>query len=253
MSTLTLICRMEKRELLKQNCSNCAIRELCFTDMALNQEDMRRLDGLVKKRRKILKGEHIYRLGEQFAALFVIRMGSFKSIISNEQGQEKVLDFNMIGDFLGLDGFANNQHESSAIALEDAEVCILDRRTIKELSHSFNPLNTYLQKTLGAEIVRNNNLSMAMRSMNAEQKIASFLLNLSYRFKMRQQPENEFYLKMSREDIGSYTDLTIETVSRTLKKLEKAGIVTIKAKLVTINNVQKIKILLDDNCLHNSF
>jgi CRP/FNR family transcriptional regulator len=77
--------------------------------------------------------------------------------------------------------------------------------------------------------------------MNAEQKISTFLLNLGQRFKMRNQSENHFILRMTRSEIGSYVDLTVETVSRTLRKLESMGVIKIHSKLIKIIDINKLK------------
>jgi len=225
------------------NCSTCSIRYLCFP-MAMSEEDMTQLDSLVKKRQKVRKKEYLFRQGDEFKSFYAIRVGFFKSIITSSQGEEKILGFNMSGELVGLDGFASNKHESSVIALDDSEVCIIDDKKIDELSQTFHPLQNYLQKVLSTEIVRNNNLLISMSSMNAEQKISTFLLNLGQRFKMRHQSENQFLLRMSRDEIGSYVDLTIETVSRTLGKLESMGIIKVDNKLIKIKDISKLKEVL---------
>jgi CRP/FNR family transcriptional regulator len=147
----------------------------------------------------------------------------------------------MSGELLGLDGFSNNAYQSSSVALEDSEVCIINQSDIHKLSSSFQPLQYYLQKILSSEIVRENNLLMVISHLNAEDKILAFLLNLGQRFKQRHYAEDQLYLRMSREDLGSYLNLKIETISRAFKKLEMRGLLEVNHKYVKIKNPAQIK------------
>ncbi|MBT3827323.1 MAG: helix-turn-helix domain-containing protein [Nitrosomonadales bacterium] len=231
---------MAEDQKIKEKCSDCSVRELCFP-MEITDADMTQLDVLVKTKIKVRKKEYLYRQGDEFNSIYAVRVGFLKTAITNSQGEEKILGFNMSGELLGLDGFANNKYESSVVALHDSEICVIEKNRIDEISQTFHPLQNCLQKILSTEIVRNNNLSISMSSMNAEQKISTFLLNLGQRFKMRNQSENHFILRMTRSEIGSYVDLTIETVSRTLRKLESMGVIKIHSKLIKIIDINKLK------------
>lgn len=222
------------------NCSNCSLRSLCVP-LSIEEEDLTKLDQLVRQRKKLKKNEFLYYQGDRFDSIFAIRTGFFKTVVTNPDGLDRILSFSMSGELLGLDGFSNNTYQSNSVALEDSEVCIINQSDIYKLSSSFQPLQYYLQKILSSEIVRENNLLMVISHLNAEDKILAFLINLGQRFKQRHYAEDQFYLRMSREDIGSYLNLKIETISRAFKKLEMRGLLEVSHKHVKIKNLAQIK------------
>ena len=181
-----------------RQCSTCLLREICIP-ININEKDLEKLDDIVRQRKKIEKGKYLYHQGDHFQSIFAIRVGFFKTSITRVNGDEKVLSFNMSGELLGLDGFSNNTYQSHAVALEDSEVCIINYKDIHKISSSFHPLQNYLQKVLSTEIVRENNLLMAMSNLDAERKLLAFFLNLGQRFKQRHFAEDQFFLKMSRD------------------------------------------------------
>ena len=222
------------------NCSTCSLRSLCVP-LSIEEEDLNKLDQLVKQRKKIKKNEYLYHQGDRFDSIFAIRTGFFKTVVTSPDGLDRILSFSMSGELLGLDGFSNNAYQSNSVALEDSEVCIINQSDIYKLSSFFQPLQYYLQKILSSEIVRENNLLMVISHLNAEDKILAFLLNLGQRFKQRNYAEDHFYLRMSREDLGSYLNLKTETISRAFKKLEMRNILEVNHKHVKIKNPTQIK------------
>lgn len=229
-------------------CSTCSLRELCIP-LTINQVDLHKLDTLVNLRKIVKKGEYLFQQNDEFKSLYAVQNGFFKVSVVNEIGHEKVLGFNMAGELLGLDGFSNNTHQSYAVALDDSIVCVIKSSDITEIANNFHPLQHYLQTVLSNEIVRENNLLMAISNMDSEKKLLVFLLNLSHRYNARQLSNGEFYLKMSREDIGLYIDLNISTISRAFKKLEGRGFIEVSNKHIKIKQYDQIDTYLT-NCNH---
>jgi CRP/FNR family transcriptional regulator len=229
---------------IKVACSNCNLRELCMP-MGLNDSEMERIDEIVATRRKIPRGENLFRNGEKFNALYAIRTGFFKTCVSSEDGRDQVTGFQMAGEIIGLDGIVSDHHTCDAVALEDAEVCVMTYDRIEELSREINALQRHVHKIMSREIVREHGVMLLLGSMRAEERLAAFLLNLVQRLHARGFSQSELVLRMTREEIGSYLGLKLETVSRTFSKFAEDGIIEVKQRHVRILNTEALKLLVN--------
>ncbi len=225
---------------MKVACSSCNLRELCMP-LGLSHEELDRIDDLVVSRRKVKRGASLFRNGDRFTSLFAIRTGFFKTCISSEDGRDQVTGFQMAGEIVGLDGIVNDQHSCDAVALEDAEVCVMPFDRIEELSNEIHALQRHVHKILSREIVREHGVMLLLGSMRAEERLAAFLLNLVQRLHARGFSQSELVLRMTREEIGSYLGLKLETVSRTFSKFVDDGIVEVKQRHVRILNTEALK------------
>lgn len=225
---------------MKVACSNCNLRELCMP-IGFKPEDLHRLDEIVEKRRKVKQGQELFSSGDDFKSLYAIRTGFFKTCVSTEDGREQVTGFQMAGEIIGLDGIVTDQHNCSAIALEDAEVCIMPFSEIEDLSREFPVLQRHVHKILSREIVRENSVMMLLGNMRAEERLAAFLLNLVQRLHARGFSQSELTLRMTREEIGSYLGMKLETVSRTFSKFSDDNIIEVKQRYVKILDPDALK------------
>ena len=230
---------------IKVACSNCNLRELCMP-LGLNSAEMQRIDEVVSQRKKISKGDRLFRSGDKFNALFAIRTGFFKTCISSEDGRDQVTGFQMAGEIMGLDGIVSDHHTCDAIALEDAEVCVMPFEHLEELSREINALQHHVHKIMSREIVREHGVMLLLGSMRAEERLAAFLLNLVQRLHARGFSQSELVLRMTREEIGSYLGLKLETVSRTFSKFAEDGLVEVKQRHVRILNPDALKTLVNN-------
>lgn len=228
---------------IKTACSNCNLRELCLP-FGLNLEELERLDDLVSTRRRIKRGDHLYRAGETFDAIYAIRSGFFKTDVLLEDGRDQVTGFQMAGELLGLDGISTEHHTCNAIALEDSEICAIPFSRLESLSREIHTLQHHFHKVMSREIVRDHGVMMLLGTMRAEERLAAFLLNLSQRFTARGFSHAEFYLRMTREEIGSYLGLKLETVSRAFSRFQEEGHIAVQQKHIRILNVNGLKALL---------
>lgn len=222
---------------LKTLCSTCHLRELCLP-CGLGGTDVERLDGLMFARRRIREGQPLYREGDKFQFIYAVRSGTFKSALALKDGREQVTGFQMAGELLGLDGLANGSHASSATALEDAEICAIPYAHLSELAAGSTDLQHVISRLMSREIVREHNLMMLLGSMNAEERLAAFLLNISQRMKARGYSASEFHLRMSRAEIGSYLGMKLETVSRTFSAFQHQGLLEVDKKHVRIVDLE---------------
>ena len=231
-------------ETIRVACSSCNLRELCMP-LGLNQQELDRIDDLVASRRRIKRGSALFRNGDKFTNLYAIRTGFFKTCITSEDGRDQVTGFQMAGEVVGLDGIVNDHYTCDAIALEDADVCLMPFDRIEELSTEILGLQRHMHKIMSREIVREHGVMLLLGSMRAEERLAAFLLNLVQRLHARGFSQSELVLRMTREEIGSYLGLKLETVSRTFSKFVEDGIVEVKQRHVRIVNTEALKLLVN--------
>ncbi|MCW5262124.1 fumarate/nitrate reduction transcriptional regulator Fnr [Verminephrobacter eiseniae] len=225
---------------IKVACSNCNLRELCMP-VGLSEHQLQRIDEMVAVRRKVKRGGALFRNGESFTSLYAIRTGFFKTCVATEDGRDQVTGFQMAGEIIGLDGIVNERHSCDAVALEDAEVCVMPFDRIEELSRAILPLQHHVHKIMSREIVREHGVMLLLGSMRAEERLAVFLLNMVQRLHARGFSSFELVLRMTREEIGSYLGLKLETVSRTFSKFVEEGIVQVKQRHVRILDADALR------------
>lgn len=209
--------------------------------LGIPEEQLARLDELVTNRRKVARGNTLFANGERFRALFAVRTGFFKTCVATEDGRDQVTGFQMAGEILGMDGIGNDHHTCDAVALEDAEVCVMPYERIEELSRAVPALQHHLHKIMSREIVREHGVMLLLGSMRAEERLAVFLLNLVQRLHSRGFSQSELVLRMTREEIGSYLGMKLETVSRTFSKFADEGIIEVKQRHVSIRDPEALK------------
>jgi len=223
-------------------CSSCNLRELCLP-AGLGAEDLERIENVVYARRRLKRGEALYQAGGEFSAVYAIRSGFFKTSLVDHDGREQVTGFFMGGELLGMDGIGGAYH-GTASALEDSEVCILPYALIEEVSRDIPALQRQLHAVLAREIARDHGVMMLLGSMRAEERLATFLLNLSKRFLRRGYSSVEFHLRMTRDEIGSYLGLKLETVSRLFSAFQKDGLIEVQQKHVRIRDSEGLERVL---------
>jgi len=222
-----------RTEPLRAACSSCNLRELCLP-LGLSAADMEKLDGLISNRHVVARGEALFRANEPFHALYAVRTGFFKTCLTAEDGRVQVTGFQMAGELLGLDGIGSGHHTVDAQALEDSSVCVLPFSDLENLAREFGALQMQLHKIMSREIVRDHGVMMLLGSMRAEERVAAFLLNLTQRLQARGYSPHELVLRMTREEIGSYLGLKLETVSRTFSRFQEDGILDVKQRQITV-------------------
>jgi CRP/FNR family transcriptional regulator len=201
------------------NCSSCSMRHLCLPQ-GLSAEEIPKLEALICTAQTVKRGATLYRSGEPFSNLYAVRSGSLKTALTHRDGREQVTGIHLAGEALGLDGISNDTHTCNAIALEDSSVCTVPYDALKTLCRETASMQHRLHKLMG--------------SLNAEERVATFLLDVSERNAKRGYSPSEFHLRLTRQEMGSYLGMTLETVSRMLSRFQKRGIIEMQGKLIRI-------------------
>jgi CRP/FNR family transcriptional regulator len=222
------------------NCSNCRLSSLCLP-MALESDDIDKLDNIVQRGKPLQKGEHVYQEGGAFTSVYAVRSGAVKAYRVTDDGREQVTGFYFPGEILGMDGIAKNSHACSARALETAAVCEIPFSSLEELSARMPNLQRHFFQLMSREITEDQQLITLLSKNTAEERIAALMLSISSRNARRKLSSTRFRLPMSRIDIGNYLGLTVETVSRVFSRLQKLDILEVSNKEITISDIRGLQ------------
>ena len=206
---------------------------------------MKQFEALVAHRTKLRKNDTLYRAGEPFYALYAIQFGSLKTSVLAEDGREQMTGYHMLGEIVGFDGIGTDLHCAGAIALEDTEVCVLPFASIEQLARTMPTLQRNLHRIMSREITRDQDVMLALGSMRAEERLAMFLLNLADRYHRRGYSSTEYVLRMTREEIGSYLGLKLETVSRLFSRFQREGLIQVQGRAVKLLEPLRLKRIID--------
>lgn len=221
------------------HCHSCSFKHLCLPE-SLDEQELTLLDDIVERKKPLQKGNIIVERYQPFKSLFAVRSGSFKSFITNAEGEEQITDFHYPGDIIGFDALHSKHYTSSSVALETAMVCELPFNQLNDLANQFPKLKDQIMRFMSEEIHREHEMIMMTNKRTAEERLLNFLFTLSKRFAARGLAADSFYLTMTRSDIGSYLGLTIETTSRLMTKFQKQGLIEVKGKLINILEPERL-------------
>lgn len=222
-------------------CKDCGIYRLCYA--VGGDADLSLLDVLVKNRRTYKRGELIYRIGEPFRAVFAIRRGAVKTSLLTDDGRVQITGFHTSGEVLGLHAINNDCYNCEARALEATSVCEVPFEHYEKLAFQAPELQRQMLRIMGEEIVHNQEMMLLLGKKKAEERLATFLVNLSRRLARHGRPALEFKLGMSRSDIGNYLGLAEETVCRIITRFEEKSLISTERRLVRLESMDRLQAL----------
>ncbi|WP_447858282.1 fumarate/nitrate reduction transcriptional regulator Fnr [Pseudomonas aeruginosa] len=220
------------------HCSSCALASHCLpSSLSLSEIDI--LDEMVRRSRPLERGEFLFRQGEEFRSIFVIRTGMIKNYCITDTGVEKITGFQSPGEILGWAGVDCGEYPMSAQALEPTSVCEIPFGRLDELAEAIPQLRRQLMRVMSREIREDQQMMLLLSKKSSEERIATFLLSLSARFRARGYYAHTLRLSMSRGEIGNYLGVAMETVSRSFTKLQQLGLIRVSGKGVQIVDYMK--------------
>lgn len=231
---------------LKVACKDCSLRELCLP-LGLTEDDVSDLTSIIKRTRSLKKNEYLYRIGDKLQSLYAIKSGSVKSLELAQDGFVQITGFHLPGELLGVDAICDERHPCDAVALEAVQVCEIPLDNLESLAREIPGLQKQLLRIMSKEIVKEQGQLMMLGKMTADARLATCLLSLSGRFKVLGLPADQFRLSMSRQDLGDYLGLALETVSRLFSRFQESGLIKADGRQIQILNVTELQALAGEN------
>ncbi len=225
---------------LRIACRECTLFQLCLP-LGVSEADLDLLENIIKRRRPVQRGEYLFQMGEPFESIFAVRSGSVKTYTLTEDGREQVTGFHLPGELVGLDAIGGGRHACTAKALETTSVCELPYNQLEELWSRIPSLPRQLVRIMSKEVLHDQTLMTLLGKKSAEERLASYLLSLSTRLGQRGFSSHEFNLSMSRNDIGNYLGLAVETVSRVFTRFQDEKVLTVQRRNVRIHDLTALR------------
>jgi CRP/FNR family transcriptional regulator, anaerobic regulatory protein len=224
---------------IQASCSDCSLKGLCLP-IAMDVQDIDRLNSIIQRNRPVQGGDHLYRSGDKFTSIYAVRSGSIKTYLVSDDGVEQVTGFYLPGEVLGFDGIGSDLHGCNVVALETSSVCEIPFNRLEVLSRQVPVLQRHFFQLMSRQIETDHQMMLTLSKKNADGRIATLLLSLSKRYSRRNLSPNAMHLPMSRMDIGNFLGLTIETVSRTFSRLQKEGVINVDGREILINDHERL-------------
>lgn len=219
-------------------CSTCVFGKVCLPHQ-VSKEGLHELHCLVQHLGPLRPGEHLFRSGDPFNALYAVRSGTIKTCLYDRAGREQVLGFHLPGEMVGLSAIHPARYPCDAVALDAAEVCRFSFGALATLAMRLPAVQSELFRLLSKDI---SNAALFAGDYPAAERLAVFLLN----FDKRAVANGKLSLAMSRTDIANYLRLTPETVSRVLRRFRDDGLVKARGRTLEILRPQELKALAWD-------
>lgn len=181
----------------------------------------------------------LYAEGDDARSFYKVIRGVVRTCRFPSDGRRQIDAFHMAGDVFGVEAGAT--HQMSAEAVTACTVIAYRRRGLETMVAQDEQLGRWLFTHALTCLAQVREHSMLLGRGTAAQKIAAFLLEVAD----REGNENALDLAMSRQDIADYLGLTIETVSRTLSHLERAGTIGLpSARRIELRNMRALRALM---------
>jgi CRP/FNR family transcriptional regulator, anaerobic regulatory protein len=200
--------------------------------------------------RVIAPGTAIHRAGDPFRSVFYVRSGAMKRTLVREDGREQVLGFPFPGDVLGIEAIDASSHSTTVIALDMCSVVEIPYEAIETLAFEEPRVARFMVQQMSAALREEHSWLAALGLLNADERVAAFLLDLSQRFSTRGYSSTRFLLRMTRAEIGSFLGLTLETVSRVFSRFQTHGLVKVTRREIELLNMQALNSLARTQTAH---
>jgi len=236
---------------IKVACENCSLSRLCLP-MGLEAEDVNKLNEIVSRAKPLHRNDFLFREGDEMTGIHAVKTGSIKTFIIREDGSEQVLGFHLPGEIIGLDAIETGKHTCNAKILETTATCLIPFDKLEALSSQIPSLQHQIFRLMSREISSESNMLILLGKRNADERLAAFLLSLSQRYHQRAFSATEFNLSMSRNEIGNYLGLAVETVSRLFTRFQDEGILRVERKHIELINIDALKKICDSHIISDS-
>jgi CRP/FNR family transcriptional regulator len=201
-------------------------------------------------RRRVEMGQAVYRSGQPFNALYLVNVGCLKTCELSNDGREQVTSFRMRGDLLGIESIGLARYACDVVALETSEIWELAYSVVLNTCNHVAELQARLSAALAHEIRKNRSWMLALGTLDAEARVAAFLLDMADRHGELGLRRDHFILRMCRLDMANYLAIKHETVSRILSHLHDLNIICVRRRDLRILDRSGLEMIAEHGCVH---
>jgi CRP/FNR family transcriptional regulator len=219
------------------DCAHCDVRLIAVCS-ALRRDELASIERIAHTLCYAPK-ETLFLENDAADSAYTLTRGALRLYRVFADGRRQVIGFLLPGDFIGIED--DGYRRFSADAVTEVTLCHYPKRDFARLVDDKPHLLQQLYRTAAHDLIDARDHMMALGQRSAREKIAWFLIHLRNRFARGGTPSDQIEVPMSRQDIGDYLGLTIETVSRTLTRLAREGTVEISPRGITLKDARKIE------------
>ncbi len=223
-------------------CHSCDRAAVCL-GKGLSREETRESLRITAYPKLLKRGQELFNEGSDFEFLYAVRSGAFKTYKITPDGEEQIIDFHLPGDLMGFNAVARKHYTCHAVALDTSSVCAIRFKDLTAVCAGSTRVQEALLKRISELMAKEEDFLVTIGTKSASQRLASFLVSLSHCYVDRGFSSTKFILPMSRTDIASYLSLAVETVSRTMTRLQHDDIITVQRNSVEIRNHNRLHAL----------
>ena len=181
-------------------------------------------------RRNLRTGEALHFAGDAFTRLHIVCLGSVKTVAVASNGRQQVVGLHFQGDWFDFDAVATRTFACDAYAMESSEVWGLCYATLLKTAANVPELMCALIKAMGRQVAYDREWRFAMGTLQADARVAEFIRYWSESLVARRQSVNSISLSLTRAEVGNYLGMTLETVSRSINRLARSGLIVFQDK-----------------------
>lgn len=224
------------------NCNTCHLRSRCVMSVIpeKNLSSAKKYVRMIKPKRR---GDVIYRTGEPAQKLFILHAGSAQTSLAWQGEHQIICDYHLPGDALELAGLYMGQHTTTCMALESAHLCELSRESLLNLSKLYPKLQEFISLRTSYALVESQKRQLDIACKTVEQRLASFLLELSSRYAERGYSAHAFRLPMKRQEIANHLGMRTETLSRLLTTFRRQKLIRVQGREVHLIQRKQLRSL----------
>ena len=227
---------------MKVACKECSLRELCLP-LGLEDADVTSIESIIKRTHSLKKGDYLYRIGDALGGLYAISQGTVKTSEVGPDGDIQITGFHFPGELLGIDAISSDRHPCDAVALEPTQVCEIPLDSLEDLAREVPSLQKQLLRIMSREIVQDEAMLLMLGKMSAEARLAACLLSFGERYQRMGLSDTEFRLSMSRQDLGDYLGLALETVSRLFSRFQEENLLAAEGRQLRLLDLDGLRTL----------
>ena len=224
-------------------CHSCAHARVCLSSHSPNNQSSL-FNTLQFSARLLKRGEHLCYQGQYSENLYIIRAGILKSSITKQNGEEFVMGFYLPPDLFGWEGIDESHRSVSITALDQSNICIVPAEKMFVLTQQIPALGAQLLQMISRRIQQDN---VALLRTNAQQRVATFLLQLASRYQKLGFPKYSLQLIMTHQDVANYLRITPCTISRIFHELEHKKMIKIEKHRIQLLDVPNMYVMAESN------
>ena len=204
-------------------CANCEIRSYSFCRCL--KDDQLDIFSKISTEKELKNKQAVFLQEEESKNLYNITEGNIKIYKLLSDGRIQIIGFLYPGDFFG--SYKKGKYNYSAESIGNVKMCVFKQEVLdKYLEKNMNLAKELLHMTSHELTLAQDRIGV-LGKLNANQRMAAFILNVSKQRARIGWQDNPISLPMLRQDIADYLGLTLETVSREFTKLKTSNLIKV--------------------------